>query len=322
MARAIYALADIVLVPFAYPAALILKFIRRSGVSRLPLCRGALMRVGVFPINNSYYEPLFDARDLPRPMDEERALPGIDWNTAEQLALLDSFDYADELRSLPVHANGARSFYLDNIWFGAGDAEYLYSLIRAKRPARLIEIGAGMSTLIARRAIEANMGEDSGYTCEHVCIEPYEHAWLDSLGVTVIRERVERLDAALFARLGENDILFIDSSHVIRPQGDVLFEYLELLPSLRRGVIVHVHDISSPRDYPERWIRQEVRLWNEQYLLEAFLTSNADWKVIGALNYLYHRHRGRLERKCPALRRDGVERLDYVPSSFYIQKVR
>ena len=79
------------------------------------------------------------------------------------------------------------------------------------------------------------------------------------------------------------DILFIGSSHVIRPQGDVLFEYLELLPTLKRGVIVHVHDIFSPRDYPQSWLLDEVRLWNEQYLLEAFLTDNEHWKSNGII---------------------------------------
>ncbi|HAX18069.1 MAG TPA: hypothetical protein DCY00_05695, partial [Actinobacteria bacterium] len=117
-----------------------------------------------------------------------------------------------------------------------------------------------------------------------------------------------------FKKLDCNDILFIDSSHMIRPQGDVLYEYLELLPDLNNGVIVHIHDIFSPKDYPEEWVIGDVRFWNEQYLLEAFLTSNSRWKIIGALNFLHHNYYELLIEKCPRLTPDRE------PGSFYIQK--
>ena len=135
------------------------------------------------------------------------------------------------------------------------------------------------------------------------------------MDVVVVRQCVEDVDKEIFSELEENDILFIDSSHVIRPQGDVLFELFELLPALKPGVIVHIHDIFSPRDYPIEWIRDEVRLWNEQYLLEAFLTSNREWKVIGALNYLHHNYYEQLNSVCPYLTKDSE------PGSFYIQKM-
>ena len=97
--------------------------------------------------------------------------------------------------------------------------------------------------------------------------------WLNDVsGIEVLRQRVEQMDKQLFLELEENDILFIDSSHMIRPQGDVLCEYLEILPTLRPGVLVHIHDIFTPRDYPDEWLIDEVKLWNEQYLLEAFLS--------------------------------------------------
>jgi hypothetical protein len=123
---------------------------------------------------------------------------------------------------------------------------------------------------MAARGIHQNHRDDPGYTCEHICIEPYEAQWLEKLDVTTIREPVERLDKSLFRSLEKNDILFIDSSHMIRPQGDVLFEYLEILPILQSGVLIHIHDIFTPKDYLEEWLSQEVRFWNEQYLLEAF----------------------------------------------------
>ncbi len=111
-----------------------------------------------------------------------------------------------------------------------------------------------------------------------------------------MRQKVKDVDVVFFSALEENDILFIDSSHMIRPEGDVLFEYLELLPTLKPGVLVHVHDIFTSRNYPREWLQDEVRMWNEQYLLEAFLTHNRNWKIIGALNYLRHNHYDNLKR--------------------------
>ena len=120
---------------------------------------------------------------------------------------------------------------------------------------------------------------------------------------------------SFFSQLEENDILFIDSSHVIRPQGDVVFEYLQILPSLNKGVIVHVHDIFSPKNYPEFWLEGMVRLFNEQYLLEAFLSHNSSWEILAALNYLHHNHYEKLKSVARFLTPDRE------PGSFYIQKI-
>jgi len=305
-------LADVLLCGFTYPAALLLKFIRWAGIERMPLCRRVLLRVGVFPIRNHYYEPLFDASALP-PWTEARSLPGIDWNRGEQLSLLASFDYADEIRREFTSWRGTPRFYFANASFDAGDAEFWYSFIRSRKPKRILEVGGGFSTLIARRAAELNMQHDPAYTCEHICIEPYEAPWLEQLGVRVMRERVETLDLGLFQSLDADDVLFIDSSHVIRRQGDVLFEILEVLPRLRPGVVVHLHDIFTPRDYPDSWIRDKVLFWNEQYLLEAFLTNNRDWKIIGAVNDLHHEFPEQLKAKCPFVTPQ------HEPGSFYLQ---
>jgi hypothetical protein len=307
--------ADFILSPIVYPAAFLLKLIRMAGVHRMPICRRALMQVGVFPIRNHYFEPLFDSRALKRPLEQIRNLPGINWNVEEQLNLLECFCFNDELKGIPASKTKELVFHFNNVSFESGDAEFLYNLIRLKKPARVFEIGSGNSTLMAIRAIDWNKKENSAYRCRHLCIEPYEQPWLEKTGVTVVRQLVEEVDKEIFAELGKDDILFIDSSHVIRPQGDVLFEYLELLPDLKAGVIVHIHDIFSPRDYPKEWVKDEVRLWNEQYLLEAFLTGNRDWKVIGALNYLHHNHHEYLWAKCPYLTHDSE------PGSFYMQKI-
>jgi hypothetical protein len=308
--------ADLVLLPLVLPAALILKAVRRIGLMRLRSCAWLLMRIGVLPIRRHYYEPFMDPADLRRALDAERPLPGIDWNIPAQLALLDSLRCEQELAYLAAPRSGSAEFRLKNGSFESGDAEFLYQLIRARKPRRLFEIGSGNSTLIARDALNANRQEMPGYSCKHVCIEPFEAPWLESTGVTVIRRRVEEVDPELFGELEANDLLFIDSSHVIRPQGDVLTEYLEILPTLRPGVIVHVHDIFSPRDYPGEWVKERMLLWNEQYLLEAFLTGNDSWQVMAALNLLRHRYFDALRRVCPYLTPDRE------PGSFYMQKVK
>lgn len=306
---------DAVLMVLAVPAALILKAVRRLGLQRLRGCALVLLRIGVLPIRKHYYEPFLDPRDLRSPPDTERTLPGIDWDIPGQLALLDSLRYEGEISHIVSPRTSQLDFRLGNGTFESGDAEYLYQLIRARKPRRVFEIGSGNSTLIARDAIAKNREESPGYSCKHHCIEPFEAPWLESAGVTVSRARVEEVEPELFLELEANDLLFIDSSHVIRPQGDVVVEYLQILPRLRPGVIVHAHDIFSPRDYLQEWICERFQLWDEQYLLEAFLTHNRSWKVIGALNLLRHRHFAALQRACPFLTPDRE------PGSFYMQKV-
>lgn len=305
---------DVAVLPLVYPAAWLMKIIRIVGVQYLPICKNALMNIGVFPIRNHYYEPQFDNRNKESEFSRNRNLPGINWNIAEQLEMLKNLRFSRELEDIPLSKPKSLQFYFNNGAFESGDAEYWYQMIRYMKPRRIFEIGSGNSTLMAARAIRLNQKEDPSYKCEHVCIEPYEMAWLDSLEVSVLRSKVEDVELSFFSRLKEHDILFIDSSHIIRPQGDVLFEYLELLPSLNKGVIVHIHDIFSPKNYLNQWLENEVRFWNEQYLLEAFLSNNDSWKIVGALNYLHHNHYDKFKLVAPFLTSDRE------PGSFYIQK--
>ena len=311
-------LIDLLLVPIGIMASLGMRVIRRTGVERLPRTLQIFRKFGVYPIRDHYYEPLFNPAYLRKPLSEDRELPGLDWNVGEQLDLLKQFHFNDELLEFPLTQHGDLEYFYNNDAFASGDAEFLYNIIRFFKPRRILEIGSGSSTLLAARAIHANHRDDPGYTCEHVCIEPYEAEWLEKLGVTTIREPVERLDKSLFRRLEKNDVLFIDSSHMIRPQGDVLFEYLEILPILRSGALIHIHDIFTPKDYLDEWISQEVRFWNEQYLLEAFLSFNTEFKIIGALNFLKHRFPKELASCCPVL----ADQIDLrEPGSFWIRRV-
>jgi hypothetical protein len=220
------------------------------GLHRLPRCREAFLKAGLLPVRDHYYEPQFRF-DPGVDFNQPRNLPGIEWNDAGQLAFLDGMTHESELMNLQRTPVDPPGFYLDNLTFGPGDAEVWYQIVRALRPARIIEIGCGYSTVLAQMAIEKNHHDDPNCVCEHTCVEPYEVPWLDSFGPKVVRELVENLPLSLFETLEANDVLFIDSSHMIRPSGDVLFE---ILPILRPGVIVHIHDIFSPRNYPTEWI--------------------------------------------------------------------
>jgi methyltransferase family protein len=186
-----------------------------------------------------YYEPLPDFRAITtEQITRRREAPAIDFHWNDQLALL------NELAAYRVELN-ALDFDFDNAFFNGFDAAIYYSLIRHLKPKRIIEIGGGHSTQIASKALSAN---GNG---QLTCIEPYA-----------------------FARLEANDILFIDSSHTVKFGSDVCFEFLEILPVLKPGVWVHVHDIFLPHDYPAEWLLKRRLALNEQYLLEAFLSFN------------------------------------------------
>lgn len=305
---------DYILFLFVIPSALILKLVRKVGLKRLRISRMVLIKIGVIPIIDHYYDPFFSKKDLKTPLNNERVLLDIDWNLEEQLEILNSFDYADEFTNIPINYTDELSFHFDNGSFSTGDAEYWYNMIRLKKPQTIIEIGSGHSTKIAQKAIRFNQKLNPTYTCKHICIEPYEMPWLEKLDVEVIRKKVEDIDLDIFKTLNKNDILFIDSSHIIKPQGDVLYEYFTILPILNKGVIVHIHDIFTPRDYLEEWVFEDCRFWNEQYLLEAFLYANTNWKIIGAVNYLKHNFFNELVFKCPKLTKDRE------PGSFYIER--
>jgi hypothetical protein len=307
---------DFFLLPFILPAALLLKLVRFIGIDKIPLCRELLLRLGIFPIINHYYEPRFDYRQLIQPLDYDRNLTGIRWQIEKQLAFLQKLEYASELQEISLNRTKEIEYYINNRKFEGGDGECWYQMIRHFKPQRIFEIGSGFSTLMAIKAIRANLAANSNYHCQHICIEPYEMKWLEKTGIEVIRKRIEEFDLTFFTELQANDILFIDSSHIIRPQGDVLYEYLEILPILNRGVIVHIHDIFSPKNYRTNWLIEQVRFWNEQYLLEAFLSCNSEWEILLSVNHIKHHHYEALKTVAPYLQSKDE------PGSFYLRKIQ
>lgn len=303
---------DAVMVPLLVIPLLMLRFFRRKGTARMPLLRALCMRLGVLPIRNHYYDPYIDPEQFTQPLSAERPLPGIDLGEAGQLALLRKLDFTKELAELPRAKTTRDRYYLDNSTFGAGDGELFYSLLRHLKPRRLVEVGCGLSTLVAEEALRKNRAEDA--PCHHLCIEPYEEPFFVSDDLELLRSRSQEAPLEVFERLDAGDVLFLDTTHVLRPQGDVLHAFQRILPVLKPGVYVHVHDVFTPFDYPDVWIREDLRMWDEQYLLEAFLAFNPRFEVVAAVHYLKERHLEALLAVCPALRE-----LDGTPSSFWMR---
>ncbi len=301
--------------PFTFLAAAWLKFVKKAGTGKVS--DTIFMQLGILPVPDHYYHPMINpGKHLTKSLRDDRNLPGIDLNTEEQVSLLSKFHYSEELLKFPLEKTKDIEFFYNNKSYCSGDAEYLYNMVRHFKPGKIVEIGSGHSTLMVKNAVKQNKLEDPNYILKHVCIEPYEQPWLDKIDVELIREKVESVNKSVFEQLGHNDILFIDSSHIIRPQGDVLFEFLEILPIIKPGVIVHVHDIFTPKDYLNEWIFDEHLFWNEQYLLEAFLTSNAEFKIIGATNYLSHHYRTEFAAKCPIF----AQQAGREPGAFWMVK--
>jgi Methyltransferase domain len=306
---------DLIFAVLAVPAALVLLMYRKYRSVRLPLTTSVLRKIGIFPIENHYYEPLFDHRLIRESMDKPRNLPGIDLNEPGQLALLEKLTYAPELVALRLDqkSDSLSAFQFNNGSFESGDAEFLYQMVRHLKPAKVIEIGSGFSTKIARLALLKNREEGASQS-RHICVEPYEMPWLETLGdIETLRERVEDCKIDWSQELVSGDVLFVDSSHMIRPQGDVLKEYLEIFPVLQSGVIVHVHDIFTPRDYLTNWIVKDVKFWNEQYLLEAVLANTARYEVLAGLDYLTQKYFNKMKSVCPYLT------VGRRPGSFYFR---
>jgi hypothetical protein len=306
---------DIILSIFSIPSATILLLYRKFGSSRLPITTSVLRRIGVFPIRNHYYEPLFIRKTINPNKTRARFLPGLNLNINQQLQFLSLLNFSQELIKFDWKSQSIDpiKFNIENESFGSGDAEFLYQFLRHVKPRKIIEIGSGHSTKVANLALARNNLE-LGSKATHTCIEPYEMPWLESLdNLTIIRNTVEDCGLDWRLELNSGDLLFIDSSHMIRPGGDVLMEYLEILPRLNSGVFIHIHDIFTPNDYPVSWIDSDVRFWNEQYLLEALLSNTSRYEVIAAVNFLKNNYYNDLKNVCPYLRNDRQ------PGSFYIK---
>ena len=254
----------------------------------------------------------------------EKLLKRGHWNTApfsegillcpeRHLAFLKSVcePYRSELAALPVANLGVEDFFRNNEWFESVDADVLYGIVRHFAPAQMIEVGSGYSSRLAARAIR-----DGHLQTKLVCVDPCPRVEIRHCADEFVQSPVEELPASeLPDRLKPGDVLFIDSSHLIMTGGDVVYLYLQVLPRLRPGVLIHAHDIFLPFEYPQEVVLGERWGWAEQYLVYALLLGNRNFELLWPSCYMWQTHREKVREIIP------VEKIFPPPSSLWMRKM-
>lgn len=258
---------------------------------------------GEFPIGH-YYSPIPSREEVLTYIETRRprqpSLPGIDLNVEEQLTLLnDYFEFYKDLPFCDDPIPGLR-YYYNNDFFSYSDAIFLYCFLRKFMPKRIIEVGAGFSSAVMLDTIDRFFPQKPQVTF----IDPYPDRLLSLLqdadreGVTLIDKKVQEVPRRVLLGLKSDDLLFIDSSHVVKCGSDLQFLMFEILPRLEPGVFVHFHDIFYPFDYPNQWLLRG-RYYNEAYFVRAFLSYNSEWKIIFFNTYMHFMFGTLIKEKMP-----------------------
>ena len=236
-----------------------------------------------------------------------RDIPGVDLREQQQINLLQALSkYYTELPFMP-NSTAPRRYFYENDFFSYGDAIILFAMLRHFRPRRVIEIGSGFSSAVMLDTKELFLGDSIDLTF----VEPNPDRLLGLLKDNpedecyLIQERIQDIDLSVVESLDENDFLFVDSSHVLKVHSDVGYIIFHILPRLKRGVIVHFHDIPWPFEYPREWLRKGI-IWNEAYFLRSFLQYNTAFPILYFNAYIHQFHRELLGQKMPlCLRNPG-----------------
>ncbi len=239
-------------------------------------------RAGDWVPSGHFYSPIPDQKDVQKFFTEHQEYPladldGIQLNLEHQYQLCADFAKKDMDDFWPADQTEHRRYFINNDFFGVSDAIVYYHMIRTYHTKQIIEIGSGFSSAVA---LDIN---EKFYNNEIKCtfIEPYPERLYSLLSeedkmrenVTIIESRLQDVTLETFKKLEAGDILFVDSTHVSKFGSDVNYILFQIFPCLKKGVLVHFHDIFYPFDYPKDWL-VEGRSWNEAYLLHAFLQYN------------------------------------------------
>ncbi|WP_299323380.1 class I SAM-dependent methyltransferase [Parasphingopyxis sp.] len=247
-----------------------------------------------------YYSPIVDPEAIRDRFNIDRGrsietLPALNVSAAELQERFQQVAPFIGKHKFPEHKTDGLRYYYDNGFFPLGDAVMLSAIIAHNKPAKIIEIGSGFSTAAMLDAIDRD-----GLDTRVMCVEPYPARLRENLTeddakkVTIIESPVEATDPALYSTLEAGDILFIDSTHVLKTGSDVCFELFEILPVLKPGVLVHFHDIHYPFEYTDSWVFEFRRSWNEIYAVRAFLMYNDRFKIVFFNNYFGTHHRDQM----------------------------
>ena len=223
-----------------------------------------------------FYSPIVDVTEAVRHLDRlagAAASPAAPAGVVlDRDAMVQTWnDLLPFLTALPFPAERSPGFRyaFDNPAYSWGDGSILSAMLQRLQPKRLIEVGSGYSSACTLDTIDRFFARP----CEITFIGTRD-------GVTILDRPVQEVPLALFDELEAGDVLFIDSTHVVRTGSDVCFELFDILPRLARGVVVHFHDMFWPFEYPREWIVDENRSWNELYTVRAFLTNQSDWRIV------------------------------------------
>ncbi|WP_295584392.1 class I SAM-dependent methyltransferase [uncultured Lamprocystis sp.] len=248
------------------------------------------------------YSPIPSAADVARALRRAghygRTLTGIELRTSEQLKLLDLL--LPFYNDLPFAAEpGRHRFYYNNTWFTYADAVFYALMLRYLRPRRVIEVGSGYSSALALDVDGLFLGGTTHFTF----IDPdplrlLELATEADLRGRIVTAPVQDVPLSLFAELGKGDILFVDSSHVIKAGSDVQHLLDEVFPRLVDGVYIHIHDVFYPFEYPESWLVTGCSV-NEAYAVRALLQFSSGYRIELFTDYLKTTHREWLSERMP-----------------------
>jgi Methyltransferase domain len=248
-----------------------------------------------WPSLTHFHSPVPDTRVLSQPANRARIWPekppqrpGLDWRGEQQLALLRELAQQPPMRIPEQQSDDPLEYFAPNPSFGYYDSWALSAMLRHLRPARMIETGSGWTSLLAARVNREYLNGEMDVTC----IDPYPQDFVSAgiEGITrVVRQPVEQTPLTQFTQLARGDVLFIDGTHTVKTGGDVVYLFGDVIPRLRPGVFVHVHDVFLPRDYPEKWVLSGWG-WNEQYLVQAFLAFNPEFEIVLAMAWLALNH--------------------------------
>ena len=266
---------------------------------------GASPDVSLYVPLGHYFSPIpprdevarYFAAFVTEPLPEE--LPGIAIDRPKMRALWESLAPLMRDSGLPDTATPGYRYHCDNNAYAWGDGLVLHAMIRHFRPRRLIEIGSGWSSACTLDTVERHL---EGH-CALTFIDPYPELVRSligtSAGATVVASRVQDVAPETFDVLEAGDVLFIDSTHVLRTGGDVCFDLFGVLPRLKPGVLVHFHDIFWPFEYPADWVVSDGRAWNEAYALRALLTETTGWDIVMFNDMMSKLERRLVEATCP-----------------------
>lgn len=237
-----------------------------------------------------FYSAVPSVRDITKRAStiflKSRDIRAIDLNTARQVQILKEFTFMEQKPSFYSGAK-ARRFDIENDSFSYDDAPVLHYMMRRLRPKRVIEIGSGHSSACMLDTSEVYLNDSVEFTFIDVNCDNLRQNLLegDRSKVEILERPVQDVDLTLFSTLQKDDLLFIDSSHVMKTGSDLHTIFFEVLPTLAPGVCVHFHDVRYPFEYQRSMLMKGV-FWNEAYLLRAFLSYNEAFEITFWLNYL------------------------------------